>query len=63
VKYIKKYIIKYIYKLFQILTGRRWPIIIGAGFGLGMAYSNCERDINASIHQQKSRSCKSEGKK
>ncbi|XP_011262741.1 MICOS complex subunit Mic10 [Camponotus floridanus] len=42
---------------------RRWPIIAGAGFGLGMAYSNCERDINASIHQQKSRSCKSEGKK
>jgi len=43
--------------------GRKWPIITGAGFGLGMAYSNCEQDLNASIRQQKSRSCKPEEKK
>ncbi|XP_012235027.1 MICOS complex subunit Mic10 [Linepithema humile] len=42
---------------------RKWPIITGAGFGLGMAYSNCEEDINASIRQQKPRSCKREEKK
>ncbi|EFN77419.1 MICOS complex subunit Mic10 [Harpegnathos saltator] len=42
---------------------RKWPMIIGAGFGLGMAYSNCEKDINASIRQQKSPSCTREEKK
>lgn len=26
---------------------RKWPIILGGGFGIGMAYSNCERDINS----------------
>lgn len=26
---------------------KRWPIILGGGFGIGLAYSNCERDINA----------------
>lgn len=26
---------------------RRWPIIMGGGFGIGMAYSNCEKDINS----------------
>ncbi|ENN70396.1 MICOS complex subunit Mic10 [Dendroctonus ponderosae] len=28
---------------------RRWPILMGGGFGVGMAYSNCEKDINATI--------------
>ncbi|XP_015605128.1 MICOS complex subunit Mic10 [Cephus cinctus] len=37
---------------------KRWPIITGAGFGLGMAYSNCEKDINASLNQ-----CKPQGRK
>ena len=31
----------------------RWPIVVGAGFGLGMAYSNCEKDINATLTQKK----------
>lgn len=31
------------------IIGRKWPMITGGGFGLGMAYSNCERDINASL--------------
>lgn len=26
---------------------RRWPVILGAGFGTGMAWSNCEKEINA----------------
>lgn len=25
---------------------RKWPIILGGGFGIGLAYSNCERDLN-----------------
>ncbi|XP_033219314.1 MICOS complex subunit Mic10-like [Belonocnema kinseyi] len=35
---------------------RKWPVIVGAGFGLGMAYSNCEKDINASVSQCKPKS-------
>jgi inner membrane organizing system protein 1 len=31
---------------------RRWPIVLGGGFGIGMAYSNCERDINATIRDR-----------
>ncbi|KAL2728721.1 MICOS complex subunit Mic10-like [Vespula squamosa] len=41
---------------------RKWPLIIGAGFGLGMAYSECEREINAFANQYKLES-KCEGKK
>lgn len=26
---------------------RKWPIMVGGGFGLGMAYSECEREINS----------------
>lgn len=29
---------------------RRWPIILGGGFGIGMAYSNCEKDLNATLN-------------
>ncbi|CAH1969226.1 unnamed protein product [Acanthoscelides obtectus] len=29
---------------------KRWPILMGGGFGIGMAYSNCEKDLNASLH-------------
>lgn len=25
---------------------RKWPIFAGAGFGVGMAYANCEREMN-----------------
>ncbi|KAF7992696.1 hypothetical protein HCN44_005040 [Aphidius gifuensis] len=28
---------------------RRWPIVVGGGFGLGMAFSNCENEINATV--------------
>ncbi|XP_060525095.1 MICOS complex subunit Mic10-like [Cylas formicarius] len=31
------------------LRRRRWPILMGAGFGLGMSYSNCEKDLNATV--------------
>ncbi|KAJ3642618.1 hypothetical protein Zmor_025381 [Zophobas morio] len=31
---------------------RRWPILLGGGFGVGMAYSNCERDLNATIRDR-----------
>ncbi|XP_050073902.1 MICOS complex subunit Mic10-like [Anopheles maculipalpis] len=27
---------------------RSWPIIIGSGFGIGVAYNNCERALNSS---------------
>ncbi|XP_065092528.1 MICOS complex subunit Mic10-like [Ochlerotatus camptorhynchus] len=26
---------------------RAWPIIMGSGFGVGMAYTNCERSLNS----------------
>ncbi|XP_012269477.2 MICOS complex subunit Mic10-like [Athalia rosae] len=42
---------------------KRWPIITGAGFGLGMAYSNCEKDINATLIQNRTIGYKSEDKK
>ncbi|PSN43490.1 MICOS complex subunit MIC10 [Blattella germanica] len=28
---------------------RKWPIILGTGFGIGMAYANCERSLNNSL--------------
>ncbi|KAK4875810.1 hypothetical protein RN001_012232 [Aquatica leii] len=28
------------------LKRKKWPMIIGSGFGIGMAYSNCQRDLN-----------------
>ncbi|XP_071446304.1 MICOS complex subunit Mic10-like [Hetaerina americana] len=28
---------------------RKWPIIFGTGFGVGMAYENCQQDINATF--------------
>lgn len=35
--------------VFSVLFFKRkkWPIILGGGFGIGLAYSNCERDVNA----------------
>ncbi|KAL7303131.1 MICOS complex subunit Mic10-like [Trichogramma pretiosum] len=36
-----------------LFVRRKWPVITGAGFGLGMAYSNCENDINQTIVPQK----------
>ncbi|XP_035732681.1 MICOS complex subunit Mic10-like [Vespa mandarinia] len=41
---------------------RMWPVIIGAGFGLGTAYSECEREINTFSNQYELES-KCEGKK
>nr|BAN20475.1 unkown protein [Riptortus pedestris] len=29
---------------------RSWPIILGSGFGIGLAYGHCERDIAAVLH-------------
>ncbi|CAK1582319.1 unnamed protein product [Parnassius mnemosyne] len=28
------------------LGRRRWPIIAGMGMGIGLAYANCENDLN-----------------
>ncbi|CAH1156052.1 unnamed protein product [Phaedon cochleariae] len=30
---------------------RRWPILMGGGFGIGMAYSNCEQDLNGTFRR------------
>lgn len=32
-----------------LFVRKRWPIVIGGGFGLGMAYSNCEKELNAAV--------------
>ncbi|XP_063227911.1 MICOS complex subunit Mic10-like [Bacillus rossius redtenbacheri] len=39
--------------IFSLLFFRRkaWPIAMGSGFGLGMAYLNCERAVNGIITQ------------
>ncbi|XP_022231368.1 MICOS complex subunit Mic10-like [Drosophila obscura] len=29
------------------LRRRRWPVWIGAGFGIGLAYRSCERNMKA----------------
>uniref|UniRef100_A0A1L8DBW9 MICOS complex subunit MIC10 n=1 Tax=Nyssomyia neivai TaxID=330878 RepID=A0A1L8DBW9_9DIPT len=26
---------------------RRWPLVMGTGFGTGLAYSRCEKDLNS----------------
>ncbi|XP_065206601.1 MICOS complex subunit Mic10-like [Planococcus citri] len=36
------------------LKRRKWPIIAGAGFGVGYAYSNCEHELNKSFVTVKS---------
>ncbi|XP_055908454.1 MICOS complex subunit Mic10-like [Eupeodes corollae] len=28
---------------------RSWPAIMGTGFGIGVAYRTCERDLNSDI--------------
>ncbi|XP_055586547.1 MICOS complex subunit Mic10-like [Uranotaenia lowii] len=34
--------------VFSVLFFKRraWPIIMGSGFGIGVAYTNCERSLN-----------------
>jgi len=27
-------------------AGRRWPIILGGGFGIGAAWASCAKDFN-----------------
>lgn len=41
---------------------KAWPIITGGGFGLGSAYTQCEREINTFVNQAKP-ACKSAEKK
>ncbi|XP_054274202.1 MICOS complex subunit Mic10-like [Macrosteles quadrilineatus] len=30
---------------------KRWPIIFGGGVGLGLAYRNCEQEINETLRK------------
>ncbi|XP_067004563.2 MICOS complex subunit Mic10 [Anabrus simplex] len=32
---------------------RSWPIILGGGFSLGVAYNNCERELNDVLRTDK----------
>ncbi|KAK5645061.1 hypothetical protein RI129_006361 [Pyrocoelia pectoralis] len=41
---------------FLFFKKRKWPMILGGGFGIGMAYSNCERDLNSML-QPVSKEC------
>lgn len=41
---------------------RRWPIIMGGGFGVGMAYSNCEKELNNTLRGCEKCSTKPEAK-
>lgn len=35
--------------LFFLISARRWPIIFGGGIGFGLAYKNCEQELNTSL--------------
>lgn len=37
--------------------GRRWPIILGGGFGVGAAWANCSKDINKLTASSKPKVC------
>ncbi|XP_072153777.1 MICOS complex subunit Mic10 [Bemisia tabaci] len=28
---------------------KRWPLILGTGFGLGFAYAQCQKDLNETL--------------
>lgn len=28
-----------------IFIGKKWPLLVGSGFGLGLAYEHCEKDL------------------
>lgn len=28
---------------------KSWPLLIGSGFGIGLAYGNCEKEISQSL--------------
>lgn len=34
------------------IAGKGWPLLFGGGFGVGMAYANCERALNNSLYGQ-----------
>ncbi|XP_021921766.1 MICOS complex subunit Mic10-like [Zootermopsis nevadensis] len=37
---------------------RSWPIFLGAGFGIGKAYRNCELDLNSTLSDSTSKQSK-----
>lgn len=34
--------------IFYIL-GKAWPLLVGSGFGVGLAYGNCEKEISQAL--------------
>lgn len=36
---------------------RTWPMLVGGGFGMGVGYSNCERDINEIVRRTAAHKC------
>jgi hypothetical protein len=49
---LEKVILKFVMNLKKYVfffLGRSWPVFLGAGFGIGKAYRNCELDLNSTL--------------
>ncbi|XP_073959484.1 MICOS complex subunit Mic10-like [Choristoneura fumiferana] len=42
---------------FFLRSARRWPMYIGGGAGLGMAYTNCENSLNNYLQSMDPKVC------
>lgn len=33
----------------KCVSGKAWPLLVGSGFGIGLAYGNCEKEISQAL--------------